>query len=144
MKKIIFSLLMTGLVGLALSASAQTPPEENNTNAPALADLPTPPPGGDNGPDAGGLPPPPPELFGVDTATNNSAPEENQAREPLVITPSQAKAAPHEEIQSDFMPPSEAGTNANDLNLKANMGISDIIKPHMAMMMKYSTNWLKM
>ena len=118
MKKIFLSLLMTGLVTLVFSASAQNPPDENNTNAPAGGDQPGPPPGGENAPnapDVGG--PPAPPLDG----TNNVAPEEKQIREPLVITPSQTKAAPQEVFQSNFLPPAQAtGTNANDLELNFN------------------------
>jgi general secretion pathway protein D len=122
MKKIILSLLMTGLLGLAVSASAQNPPDDNNTNAPAPADQPGPPPGdanAPNGPDAGGPPPGPPD--------NAADADTNQVREPLVITPSQTKAAPQEEIQSEFMPPTQAGTNVNDLNLNFNRAPLDMV-----------------
>jgi general secretion pathway protein D len=122
MKKIILSLLMTGLLGLAASASAQNPPEENNTNTPAPADQPGPPPGDEsasNGPDAGGPPPMPPD--------SSAASETNQGKEPLVITPSQSRAAPQEEFQSEFMPPAQAGTNANDLNLNFNRAPLDMV-----------------
>jgi general secretion pathway protein D len=122
MKKIFLSLLMAGLAALALSASAQNPPDENDTNAPAPADQPAAPPGDDNAtnaPDAGGPPPMPPDAV--------APPEDNQAREPLVITPSQSKAAPSEEIQSGFMPPTQTGTNVNDLNLNFNRAPLDMV-----------------
>jgi general secretion pathway protein D len=116
MKKISLSLLLTGLLGLALSAGAQNPPDDNNTNAPAGSDQPVPPPGGDTAPDAGG-PPMPPDAAPPAEAGNTPAPEDSQPKEPLVITPSQGHAAPPENIQSDFMPPTQAGTNFNDLSL---------------------------
>ena len=128
MKKIILSLLLTGLLGLALSAGAQNPPDDNNTNAPAGTDQPVPPPGDDNAtnaPDAGG-PPMPPDAAPPADAGNTPAPEDSQPKEPLVITPSQGHAAPPENIQSDFLPPTQAGTNANDLNLNFNRAPLDM------------------
>jgi type II secretory pathway component GspD/PulD (secretin) len=114
MKKITLSLTALGVAGLLVSASAQNTPGDDNTN--------TPPPAGDNGPDAGGQPPPPPEVIAAagETGTNNATPDENQANGPLVITPSQSKAGPQETYQSEFMPPTQAGTNFNDLNLNFN------------------------
>ena len=129
MKKIILSLLLTGLLGLALSAGAQNPPDDNNTNAPAGTDQPVPPPGDDNAtnaPDAGG-PPMPPDAAPPADAGNTPAPEDSQPKEPLVITPSQGHAAPPENIQSDFLPPTQAGTNANDLNLNFNRAPLDMV-----------------
>jgi type II secretory pathway component GspD/PulD (secretin) len=123
MKKIILSLLMTGLIGLAFSAGAQNPPDDNNPNAPGGPNQPAPPPGDEtvtNAPDAGGLPPMPPDAADAAEATNNVAPEGNPNGEPVMITPSQSKAGPQEEYQSNFVPPQEAGTNYNDLNLNFN------------------------
>ena len=114
MKKIILSLLVAGLAGLAISARAQSPPDQPNPPA----DLPGPPPGGDNGPDAGG-PPPPPEVLAAAAAATDAGTNDSH-REPLVITPSRSKSSPQEEIQSDFLPPAQAGTNVNDLNLNFN------------------------
>ena len=122
MKKIFLSLLMTGLVSVAISASAQNAPDDNNTNAPVPADQSGAPPGDDtatNAPDAGGPPPMPPDAV--------APPEENQVREPLVITPSQSKARPPEEFSSAFMPPTQAGTNYNDLNLNFNHAQLDLV-----------------
>jgi type II secretory pathway component GspD/PulD (secretin) len=116
MKKIILSLLVAGLAGLAISARAQNPPDQPNPPA----DQPGSPPGGDNGPDAGGPPPPPPEVLAAAAAAAETGTNDNHAREPLVITPSRSKAVPQEEIVSDFMPPAQAGTNVNDLNLNFN------------------------
>ncbi len=112
MKKIILSLLAAGLAGLLVSASAQPAPGDDNTNTNTPpADQPGPPPDMGNGPDNGG--PPPPE----DT---NAAPAEgqtNQNHEPMIVTPSKNPPAAPEQIQSEFMPPTEAGTNVNDVNL---------------------------
>jgi type II secretory pathway component GspD/PulD (secretin) len=122
MKKIILSLLMAGLAGLAVSASAQnTPDQNNNNNAAATADQPAAPPDDGsvtNAADAGGPPPMmPPDAAVAADAANNGAPEDNQVKEPLVITPSQGQAAPPADLQSNFMPPAQAGTNANELRL---------------------------
>src|ERR1039458_8237998 len=122
MKKKFLSLLMTGLVSLAISASAQNTPDDNNTNAPVPADQSAAPPGDDtatNAPDAGVRPPMPPDAV--------TPPEDNQPREPLVITPSQSKAGPPEEFSSAFMPPTQAGTNYNDLNLNFNHAQLDLV-----------------
>jgi type II secretory pathway component GspD/PulD (secretin) len=121
MKKIILSLLMAGLAGLAISASAQNTPDQNNNNAAATADQPAAPPDAGsvtNAPDDGGPPPMmPPDAAVAADAVNNGAPEDNQVKEPLVITPSQGQAAPPADLQSNFMPPTQAGTNANELRL---------------------------
>jgi general secretion pathway protein D len=119
MKKIILSLITIGVAGLLVSASAQPAPGEDNTNGTPAADQPGPPPGGDNGPDTGGLPPSPPD--------DAAAPEQSQGKQSLVITPSQTKAAPQEEFQAEFMPPTEAGTNVNDLNLNFNRAPLDMV-----------------
>ena len=68
----------------------------------------------DNGPDTGGPPPPPPDA-------SNAAPEarpdqSSQSRRWSSRRRSNRRRAP-EEIQSEFMPPTQAGTNVNDLNL---------------------------
>lgn len=112
MKKVIFSLMAAGMAGLLVSASAQPAPVNGNTNAQPI-DQPGPPPDLGNGAEGGAPPPLPPDI-------NNGAPEQNQTnlvKEPVVITPSQTRTVAPEEIQSNFMPPSQPGTNANDLNL---------------------------
>lgn len=116
MKKIILSLMATGLAGLLVSASAQPAPEDDNTNPPAT-DQPVPPPDMQNPPDNGGPPDLPPDNAPPDT-TNTAAPEGNPVKPPLVITPSQTRHAAPQEYQSAFLPPAQAsGTNASDLNL---------------------------
>jgi type II secretory pathway component GspD/PulD (secretin) len=123
MKKIILSLIIAGVAGLLATASAQPAPGNDNTNTPAAPDQPGPPPDAGNGPDAGGPPPMPPDAAPTgDTATpagDTAAPAQNQTSEPMAITPSRSQAAP-EEITPSFLPPSQAGTNANDLNLNFN------------------------
>lgn len=110
MKKTFLSLIIAvGMAGLLVSASAQQSVTINdNTNTPP-ADQPVPPP--DFGP--GGPPVPPPDVIGAAPGEN----QPGQVREPMVITPSRTRPGAHEEIQSEFMPPAQAGTNANDLNL---------------------------
>ena len=72
-------------------------------------------------------------MAAAETATNGSAPEPNQApKAPLVITPSQTKPAARETIQSEFMPPAEAGTNVNDLNLNFNHAPLDLVLNYMS------------
>jgi type II secretory pathway component GspD/PulD (secretin) len=114
MKKIILSLLITGLLGLAFSAGAQPTPDDNDTNAPSGPGLP-PPPDDDNAtnaPDDNGAPPMPPD---------NAAPDDSQPKGSLVITPSQTRHGAAEDFQSNFLPPASAsGTNYNDLNLNFN------------------------
>ena len=127
MKKIILNLVAAGVAGLLASAGAQPVPDENNRNNPPPAGEQIAPPGADAaGPDAGAPPAPPtPEAIAAAAAEaaaniNNSAPPEKPpVREPLVITPTQAKAKAHEDIQSDFTPPAQAsGTNnPNELRL---------------------------
>jgi len=121
MKKIILSLLMAGL---AVSASAQNTPDDNTNNAPAAGDQPATPP---DVPDAGGPPLMPADAAVPPDAGNIAAPEQNQVREPLVITPSKSKAAPQEKFQSEFMPPMSAGTNVNDLNLNFTRAPLDMV-----------------
>lgn len=127
MKKIIFSLLATGLIGLALSANAQNQPDDGN-NPPA-------PPGGENGPSPGGENGPPPDENGPPSAPpelqNNGtsvATDTNQSSGTVMITPSQRSAGTPEEIQSTFLPPEKAsGTNYNDLNLNFNRAPLDMV-----------------
>jgi general secretion pathway protein D len=69
----------------------------------------------------------PPDAAPPADAGNTPAPEDSQPKEPLVITPSQGHAAPPENIQSDFLPPTQAGTNANDLNLNFNRAPLDMV-----------------
>jgi len=119
MKKVILTLL--GVAALLVSASAQPAPGDDNTNNPPPVDQPGPPPGGDNAPDAGGAPPPPEGIALPGETATNTVPGENEPRGPLVITPSQTKAAPEQVYQSAFLPPAQAtGTNVNDLNLNFN------------------------
>ena len=116
MKKIILNLIAAGVAGLLASAGAQPVPDENNgNNPPPAGEQIAPPPGTD----AAALPAPPtPEaIAAAEAAANNNAapPEKPPVREPLVITPTQAKAKAHEDIQSDFTPPAQAnGTNNPD------------------------------
>ncbi|MGA2247713.1 MAG: secretin N-terminal domain-containing protein [Verrucomicrobiota bacterium] len=113
MKKIILSLMAAGMAGLLMSASAQPAPSgDGNTNAPA-PDQPGPPPDLGGNPPEGGGPPMTPD------ANNGQQPENstNQVREPEMITPSQRSSAAPEEIESQFIPPTQAGTNFNDLTL---------------------------
>jgi len=112
MKKLILSLIAAGVASLVVSANAQPgPPGEGGPGGP---DQPGPPPEiGGNAPDAGS-----PATANADT--NNAATAINPTttvREPGVVTPSQRGPAPFEEIQSQFMPPTQAGTNVNDLTL---------------------------
>ena len=104
MKKLILSLMAAALAGALVSAHAQpVPPGE----------------GGPGGPDQGG----PPEMGGgpgggPDTNGGNSAASAtSQVTAPTVILPAQKSAAPTEEIESQFVPPTKTGTNANDLTL---------------------------
>jgi general secretion pathway protein D len=126
MKKIILHLLLTGLLGLALSAGAQNPPDQNdNTNAaPANADQPAVPP------DAG-VPAAPPDAMpapdAADATAPDAAPENKPVVEPLVITPTQGKIATPEETPSNFTPPTQAGTNTDDLNLNFNRAPLDMV-----------------
>jgi type II secretory pathway component GspD/PulD (secretin) len=133
MKKIIFSLLTTGLAGLLVSAVAQNMPDPNNNNAPGETEQPTPPPGTDNGtnatdqtaplpgtdnaPDASGPPPTPEAMAAEAAAATEAAPEEKKVTEPLVILPTRSIAGAKESIESDFTPPTQAGTNVDELRL---------------------------
>ena len=114
MKKTILSLMLAGLAGILVSAYAQPETADANTNAPAPTDQPTPPPP-DLGPGAGGPP------AGEDAATANPV------KESMVITPSQTPVAAPQEFQSSFLPPSQTGTNVNDLNLNFNRAPLDMV-----------------
>jgi type II secretory pathway component GspD/PulD (secretin) len=129
MKKIILSLMATGLAGLLVSASAQPAPgDAANANAAPPADMPTPPADMPAPPDAGG---PPPDAMPGDAApaTDNAtaAPAASQPKEPLVITPSQTRTPEADQTQSAFLPPTQAGTNVNDLNLNFNRAPLDMV-----------------
>jgi len=109
MKKIILSLIITGVAGLLVSASAQPAPGDDNTNTPPATDQPGPPPDNGQAPVvAPGDQAPPPD---------NAAPEQNPPTPSVPITPSQSLNAEPMVYQSNFMPPSQPGTNAADLNL---------------------------
>jgi type II secretory pathway component GspD/PulD (secretin) len=114
MKKIILSLIITGVAGLLVSASAQPAPGDNNTNTPPATDQPGPPPDGGNGPDATAPPAGPPDAA---TAPDNAAPDQNPPSPSVPITPSRSLTAEPMVYQSNFMPPTQAGTNAADLNM---------------------------
>ncbi len=116
MKNIILSLIMTGLAGLAISASAQnTPDQNNNDNAPAATDQPAATPADGTAPDAAAVV----QAAAAVLAAATEVPENAAPKEALAITPSQGQRSPQAEIQSGFMPPAKAGTNAsaNDLTL---------------------------
>jgi type II secretory pathway component GspD/PulD (secretin) len=119
MKKIIFSLIAAGVAGWLVTASAQQPaPGDNNTNQPPV-EQPGPPPDLGNGPGAGA----PPGVAPMPGADNAAAPEENQTNEDngsATITPSRSRPGAPEEIQPQFVPPAQAGTNADDLTLNFN------------------------
>jgi general secretion pathway protein D len=124
MKKIYLNLIAACAAGLLNGASAQTvPPDNGGNNAPpALAEQPQAQPTPDSGGVPEGFPPPPsPEaIAAIAAAANGGANEEKPAvREPLVINPTQTKTVAHEEITSDFNPPTNAsGTNnPNELRL---------------------------
>ena len=133
MKKIIFSLLTMGLAGLLVSAVAQNTPNPNNNNASGGTEQSAPPPGTDNGtnatnqtaplpgtdnaPDASGPPPTPEAMAAEAAATTEAAPEEKKVTEPLVILPTRSIAGAKESIESDFTPPTQAGTNVDELRL---------------------------
>jgi len=133
MKKIIFSLLTMGLAGLLVSAVAQNMPNPNNNNASGGMEQSAPPPGTDNGtnatnqtaplpgtdnaPDASGPPPTPEAMAAEAAATTEAAPEEKKVTEPLVILPTRSIAGAKESIESDFTPPTQAGTNVDELRL---------------------------
>src|SRR5579863_4424050 len=114
MKKIILSLIITGVAGLLVSASAQPAPVDDNTNAPPATDQPAQPPDNGNG-QAPVVPIPPPG----DQAPlpENAAPDQNPPGKSLVITPSRSLTAEPTRYQSNFMPPTQPGTNAADLNM---------------------------
>jgi type II secretory pathway component GspD/PulD (secretin) len=119
MKKIIFSLMAASVAGWLVTASAQQPvPGNVNTNPPP-AEQPGPPPDPGNGPGAGA----PPVMAPAPGADNAVAPEENQTNEDsgsATVTPSRSRPGAPEEIQSQFVPPTQAGTNADDLTLNFN------------------------
>ena len=132
MKKLILSLLATGVAGLLVSASAQPAPGEdtNGIGAPPPdmsgppADLAGPSEAGGPPPDAGAMPP-----MSADAAaqTDNSgaqatstATTSSQPKEQVLITPSQTRASDSDIAPSAFVPPTQAGTNVNDLNLNFN------------------------
>ena len=133
MKKIIFSLLTMGLAGLLVSAVAQNMPDPNNNNASGGTEQSAPPPGTDNGtnatdqtaplpgtdnaPDASGPPPTPEAMAAEAAAATEAAPEEKKVTEPLVILPTRSIAGAKESIESDFTPPTQAGTNVDELRL---------------------------
>jgi type II secretory pathway component GspD/PulD (secretin) len=109
MKKIILSLIITGVAGLLVSASAQPAPGDDNTNTPPATDQPGPPPDNGQAPVvAPGDQTPPPD---------NAVPEPNPSTPSVPITPSRSLTAQPTVYQSSFMPPSQPGTNAADLNL---------------------------
>ena len=113
MKNIILSLIVTGMAGLLVTASAQPAPVDDNTNNTAAADQASQ-SQDTNAPDASNPPPMPPDTAPAD---DNAAAAPDQTSDQMVITPSQNRAETPEQIQSNFMPPAQLGTNGNDLNL---------------------------
>jgi general secretion pathway protein D len=115
MKKLILSLIATAVAGLLVTAGAQPVPGDNNNdtnNAPL--------PGQQDGttPDAGGPPPMPPDASGGQAApADDTGTGDRPVVQPLVITPTQSRHAGPGTIQSDFMPPTQAGTNPDELHL---------------------------
>ena len=134
MKKLILSLIATGMAGLLVTASAQPAPGDESTNQPPPPDQsgqpgqPGQPQDVGNGPGAGGLPVPPPDAVpGGAPGGDNAAPTQNQVREPLVITPSKSLTGVAQQYQSNFMPPQQPGTNANDVNLHFDRAPLDMV-----------------
>ncbi len=125
MKRIILSLMATGVAGLLTSASAQQPmPEDNsNTNNEPAAGQPAGPPGADTGgqpsmsPDANAAGQPPDANAGQPAPGNGYPTEGRPVVAPLVISPSRYRPVAHDNLQSDFMPPTDMGTNADELHL---------------------------
>lgn len=117
--------MATGVAGLLTSASAQQPmPGDNgNTNNESVAGQPGGPPGPDNGgqpsmgPDQNTGFQPPDNGAGQNAPGNGYSTEGRPVVSPLVISPSQTRPVSHDNLQSDFMPPTEAGTNVDELHL---------------------------
>ena len=122
MKKTILSLMAASMAGLLISASAQQPGPEPDTAPPLPPPADEPgqlPPDAGNGPDAG-APIPQPGTFDTNGIPGQGVVPSGppaQPGEPVVIKPTQARSVAPEEVESRFMPPSQAGTNSNDLNL---------------------------
>ena len=116
MKKIFLNLVIAGLTGWLVCASAQPAAVESiDTNA-TTGPMPMP-PGGVVPPDFGGLPPPPsPEaIAAIQAAVSGSAPEENTVKETVVILPTASQPATVENLESSFPVPTQAsGTNNPD------------------------------
>ena len=119
MKKIILCLTTLGAAGLTYVAAAQDNPGgpggPDNTNAPAAGEPMMPPPGAD------GPPMPPPEAVAAIAQAVADASGENgggATNNSTVILPARDSAKPHEDIQSQFVPPAHAvGTNDGTLRL---------------------------
>ncbi|HEX9048003.1 MAG TPA: secretin N-terminal domain-containing protein [Verrucomicrobiae bacterium] len=128
MKKLILSLMATGVAGLLVSASAQPATgEDNNGNAAPPADMPaTPPPDMGPPPDAGAMPP---DITPAEAGANanGATTGSTQVKEPLIITPSKARGPEPDAAPTAFVPPTQAGTNANDLNLNFNRAPLDMV-----------------
>jgi len=120
MKKPILSLIVTLAAGMLVSASAQPAPGDNSdtNNAPAIGQ-PDNGPGAGAGPDAGGPPPmQPPDANAPQSASgDDTGAGQKPVDQPLVITPTQSRSVKQTGIQSDFMPPTAAGTNGDALYL---------------------------
>lgn len=118
MKKIFLNLVIAGLAGWLVSASAQPAPSENgDTNATSAEPLPLP-PGAEATPEAV-IPPPPEAVAAAVEANNNSVPEEKPPSKPVVILPATKNAVIADNVESVFTPPDHAnGTNnADELRL---------------------------
>ncbi len=125
MKKVILNLMVTAAAGMLVTAGAQPVPEPNNgdtNNAPASEQQP-----GTVAPDAGGQPPMPPDANGNGNADQAQPMPEDQAPpaaqpgddQSSVITPSQSRHNA-QGYGSNFMPPTDAGTNADAIILNFN------------------------
>jgi general secretion pathway protein D len=120
MKKIFLNLLIAGVTGCLVSASAQPAPVENGETNAAIAEPPPLPPGAEAAPEAA-IPPPPPEVVaaGVEAANNNSVAEEKTPSKPVLILPASKNSVEADHVESVFSPPDKAsGTNnADELRL---------------------------
>ena len=114
MKKLILSLIATAVAGLLVTAGAQPMPGDNNndTNNMPASGQPDATPADNNGP-----PPMPPDAGNAQAAPGDDSGSGSQPVEPpLVITPTQSRHIVGR-YTSDFMPPSDAGTNQDELHL---------------------------
>ena len=122
MKKTILSLIVAGVAGLLVPASAQPPaPDDSNTNQAAADQTGQPAPPAD-APDAGAAPP-------ADAAMDNAAPEPTGPTESAIVTPSRNFGEGQGVVQSAFLPPEQSGGTgaADDLTLHFNQAPLDMV-----------------